>query len=55
MFDDAFDDIFAVDYEDFLINNEPEYDVFELMNCVMLLIAWSLLPLGLIPLLLLLN
>ena len=29
MFDDDFDDMFALKYESFLINDEPEYDVFE--------------------------
>ena len=29
VFNDAFDDIFASEYESFLINDEPEYDVFE--------------------------
>ena len=29
IFDDAFDDIFATEYESFLIDDEPEYDVFE--------------------------
>ena len=29
IFDDAFDDVFATEYESFLINDEPEYDVFE--------------------------
>jgi len=29
IFNDAFDDLFATEYESFLINDEPEYDVFE--------------------------
>jgi len=29
IFDDDFDDIFAAKYESFLIDDEPEYDVFE--------------------------
>jgi len=29
IFDDAFDDVFATEYESFLINDEPAYDVFE--------------------------
>ena len=29
IFDDAFDDVFATDYESVLIDDEPEYDVFE--------------------------
>jgi len=29
VFDDAFDEMFAVEYESFLVNDEPEYDVFE--------------------------
>ena len=31
-FDDAFDEIFATEYESFLMNDEPEYDVFEFDN-----------------------
>jgi len=29
VFNDAFDEIFAAAYKSFLVNNEPEYDVFE--------------------------
>jgi len=29
IFDDEFDDIFAVDYESFLMDEEPNYDLFK--------------------------
>jgi len=29
MLDDVFDDVFAAEYESFLVNDEPEYDIFE--------------------------
>jgi len=29
VFDDDFNDMFTVEYESFLIDDEPEYDVFE--------------------------
>jgi len=29
VFDDASDEMFAIEYESFLVNDEPEYDVFE--------------------------
>jgi len=30
--DDDFDDIFAIEYKSFLVDYEPEYDVFEFDN-----------------------
>jgi len=45
VFDDAFDDVFATEYESFLIDDELEYDVFEFddlcstTNCLLIAIS----------------
>ena len=57
VFRDDFDDMFAAEYESFLIDDEPKYDVFEFDDCALLLTVSLLLFLNLLmnifPLLLL--
>ena len=55
MFNDEFDTIFAVEYEYFLIDDEPSMMCLSLMDSCSAVACLILLLMSLIPLLLLLN